>query len=93
MSLTLVDHNHSLFHEHSVLVLAGIPMPRFHKQVNEKDVGKAVPKQCTKKKYSGAILFLAFFYFAFSCGIEGFFQSQTFTFGICGPHRLNPRKV
>ena len=68
-------------------------MPRFHKKVNEKDIGKAVPKQCTNKKYSGAILFLAFFYFAFSCGIEGFFQSQTFTFGICGPHRLNPKKV
>merc|ERR1712029_1162148 len=49
--------------------------------------------QFTKKKYSGAILVLAFFYFAFSCGIEGFFQSQTFTFGICGPHRLDPKKA
>ena len=68
-------------------------MPRFYKQVDQEDSGEVLQKQFTKKKYSGAILFLAFFYFAFSCGIEGFFQSQTFTFGICGPHRLNPKKV
>ena len=69
-------------------------MPRFYKQVDQEEAGEATsPAQCTKKKYSRAILFLAFFYFAFSCGIEGFFQSQTFTFGICGPHKLNPKKV
>ena len=36
---------------------------------------------------------LAFFYFACSTGLEGFFQSQIFTFGICGPHQLPPKTV
>ena len=41
-----------------------------------------------------AVLFLlAFFFFASCTGMEGFFQSQIFTFGICGPHRLVPKTV
>ena len=46
-----------------------------------------------KKRFPKLIYIFAFLYFAFSCGMEGFFQSQTFTFGICGPHKLNPKEV
>ena len=45
------------------------------------------------KRFPKLIYSFAFLYFAFSCGMEGFFQSQTFTFGICGPHKLNPKEV
>ena len=41
-----------------------------------------------------AIMFiLAFFYFACSTALEGFFQSQIFTFGMCGPPQLHPKTV
>ena len=36
------------------------------------------------------VLVLAFLYFTFSCGLEGFLQSQTYTFALCGPHQLAP---
>ena len=36
---------------------------------------------------------LGFVYFAASTGLEGFFSSQIFTFGLCGPHALPPKTV
>ena len=41
-------------------------------------------------RYWGYILFLVFLYYAFSCGLEGFFMSMVYTFGICGPLNLTP---
>ena len=41
-----------------------------------------------------ALMFcLGFVYFASSTGLEGFFSSQIFTFGLCGPHSLPPKTV
>ena len=41
-----------------------------------------------------ALMFcLGFVYFASSTGLEGFFSSQIFTFGLCGPHYLPPKTV
>ena len=67
----------------------------FYQAVNQEDTMVVDNDASTKKKkrYPKIIYIFAFFYFAFSCGMEGFFQSQTFTFGICGPHKLNPKKV
>ena len=36
---------------------------------------------------------LGFIFFAASTMVEGFFSSQIFTIGHCGPHALPPRKV
>ena len=33
------------------------------------------------------------FFFSLSCGIESIFQSQSFTFALCGPHNLSPRQA
>ena len=44
-------------------------------------------------KNPNRILFLAFLYFAFMCGLEGFFQSQTYTFALCGPHHFSPQQA
>eukprot|EP00092_Neocalanus_flemingeri_P035684 GFUD01038850.1.p1 GENE.GFUD01038850.1~~GFUD01038850.1.p1 ORF type:complete len:455 (-),score=72.17 GFUD01038850.1:48-1412(-) len=77
------------------LILGGLPMPRFYETVSQDDTGISMPwtKKEKKTKHPKITLFLAFFYFAFSCGLEGFFQSQTFTFGICGPHKMEPGKA
>jgi len=76
------------------LIAGGLPMPRFYETVSQEETklecGRA-SKQGTK--HSKLTLLLAFFYFSFSCGLEGFFQSQTFTFGICGPHQMVPGKA
>ena len=71
-------------------------MPRFYESLAkyEEDVSTHEGNEIKERpKHQKSLLVLAFFYFAFTCGIEGFFQSQTFTFGICGPHRLEPEKV
>ena len=44
-------------------------------------------------KNPNRILSLAFLYFAFTCGLEGFFQSQTYTFALCGPHHFSPQQA
>ena len=36
---------------------------------------------------------LGFIFFAASTMVEGFFSSQIFTIGHCGPHALPPKKV
>ena len=69
-------------------------MPRFYETVSQDET----KLECGKANQQGTkhpklTLLLAFFYFTFSCGLEGFFQSQTFTFGICGPHKMVPGKV
>ena len=76
-------------------VCCRIPMP-FYKAVSQEDSmvdDENSPIKKKEKRFPNLIYMFAFLYFAFSCGMEGFFQSQTFTFGICGPHKLNPKEV
>jgi len=76
------------------LIAGGLPMPRFYETVSQDDTKvESGGEQHKKTKHSKLTLILSFFYFAFSCGLEGFFQSQTFTFGICGPHKMAPGKA
>ena len=44
-------------------------------------------------RHPKVILALSFFYFTFSCGLEAFFQSQSFTFALCGPHLFIPSQA
>jgi len=79
-----------------LLIVGGIPMPRFYESLAKHNEDVFTPKNnktIERPKHQKSLLVLAFFYFAFTCGIEGFFQSQTFTFGICGPHRMEPEKA
>ena len=52
----------------------------FYQAVSQEDTMVVDNDASTKKKkrYPKIIYIFAFFYFAFSCGMEGFFQSQTF---------------
>jgi len=77
------------------IIAGGVDMPRFYEAVDTEDTKEDTTEEEQKKKtnYPRIIFFLSFLYFSFSCGLEGFFQSQTFTFGICGPHQLVPGKA
>ena len=50
-------------------------------------------KDFSDLRHPKLILGLSFFYFAFSCGLEAFFQSQSFTFALCGPHIFPPSEA
>ena len=50
-------------------------------------------KDFSHLRHPKLILGLSFFYFAFSCGLEAFFQSQSFTFALCGPHLFFPSEA
>ena len=74
----------------------GVKMPVWGESSQDKEKQDKCEKKEEKKSLDmrTAVLFLlAFFFFASSTGMEGFFQSQIFTFGICGPHRLVPKTV
>ena len=68
-------------------------MPRYHHTESQNVEESSLEEEKVIKKNSKLLLFLGFTYFALSCGLEGFFQSQTYTFGICGPHKISPEKV
>ena len=75
-------------------VCCGTAMPKFYEAVSPTDEVVSEPSMDSKPRRSISfflIYVLAFFYFAFSCGMESFFQSQSFTFGLCGPHKLQPQ--
>ena len=87
---------HEVYAHSFLSVLGGIPMPHFYEAVAQDEKVDQHSKDRTKPMATGKMLitfFLAFLYFSFSCGLEGFFQSQTFTFGICGPHAMTPGTV
>jgi len=77
------------------IIAGGVSMPRFYEAVSTDDTKLDGTEGDQKKRTSHPriIFLLSFFYFSFSCGLEGFFQSQTFTFGICGPHQMIPGKA
>jgi len=68
-------------------------MPRYHHTESQNVEESSLEEEKVIKKNSKLLLFLGFTYFALSCGLEGFFQSQTYTFGICGPHKISPEKA
>jgi len=38
----------------------------------------------------GPLLLLVYIYYVMSCGLEGFFQSNTYTYALCGPLKMPP---
>ena len=70
-------------------------MPLFYEDKrNPNTEDKTQPEaKSGKVKYPNVILVLALFFFSLSCGIESIFQSQSFTFALCGPHSLSPKQA
>ena len=68
-------------------------MPKYRKDT-ELEMDNEGGNRKDNKKIIGRFLFLlSFLYFSLSTGMEGFFQSQIFVFGMCGPHSLPPKIV
>jgi hypothetical protein len=84
-----------LYFKFTFLVLAGFPMPQYSETVSKdiKELKSNQNKESKKRKSNFLLLLLVLIWFFISGGMEGFFQSQTYTFGICGPHRMEPGKV
>ena len=81
--------NFLYFHFNSVVFR--LVMPHFYE--DETEIQKDSNFKDSSVRYPNLIVFLAFFFFVFSCGIESSFHSQSFTFGLCGPHSLTPHQV
>ena len=70
-------------------------MPLFYEDKPHQDIEDKTKteEKSGKVKYPNVILVLALFFFSLSCGIESIFQSQSFTFALCGPHNLSPKQA
>jgi len=73
-----------------LIVACRLVMPLFYEEAKEEELKEEKRKEV---KYPNLILLLALFFFSLSCGIESIFQSQSFTFGLCGPHKLTPQQA
>jgi len=76
-----------------VLALLGLPMPQFYDMVSTSEEAPKNEQKGGNLRHPNLILVLSFFYFTFSCGLEAFFQSQSFTFALCGPHLFPPSQA
>ena len=73
--------------------LAGVKMPVYEAEEEKTVKDKKENKKSLSTSRVTLMFMLGFVYFASSTGIEGFFSSQIFTFGLCGPHALPPKTV
>ena len=46
-----------------------------------------------ERKSENGVLICGFLFFILSAGVDAYFQSQTYTFGLCGPLALTPAQV
>ena len=65
------------------LGFSGLQMPSYYSK-NIVDNAN-VEKVFTNVQYWKSLLVMIYFYYVFTCGLEGFFMSMTYTYGICGP--------
>lgn len=70
-----------------LLGFSGLQMPSFYNEnaVDSRKLGKTF----TNVKYWKTLLTMVYFYYVFTCGLEGFFMSMTYTYGICGPLKMS----
>ena len=50
-------------------------------------------KTFTNVKFWKTLLVMVYMYYFFSCGLEGFFQSMTYTYGLCGPLKMHSEEA
>ena len=68
-------------------------MPVYEEEKDKTVREKKENKQSLSPVQVTLLYTLGFIFFAASTMVEGFFSSQIFTIGHCGPHALPPRKV
>jgi hypothetical protein len=79
-----------------ITAISKCPLPEYKEKEEKTDAeqcNKTDKKEKNILKHPYILLFLSFLFFTISSGTEGFFISQSYTFGICGPHKMMPAKV
>lgn len=85
-----------------ILAFKNLHLPSFHCQipVATTDLEKASQSdqpnpieegQQPQNRTTYIILFLSFLFYFLTCGLDTFFQSQTYTFGLCGPLEIGAK--
>ena len=74
-----------------ILAFSGIEMPRYYSDETE-DKNPEV-KTFTNVRFWKMLLVMIYCYYVFSCGLEGFFQSMTYTYGLCGPLEMTTQEA
>ena len=70
------------------LGISGIEMPRYSSEYSgEKSL------KFTNVKFWKTLFVMIYFYYFFTCGLEGFFMSMTYTYGLCGPLQMPPTEA
>jgi hypothetical protein len=87
-------------------VCCGLELPNFYERVRlpaESDVDEKKKleaeaelkpgPEAARPKSEIRVLVPGFFFFVLCGGVDAYFQSQTYTFGLCGPLSLTPAQV
>merc|ERR1712062_928698 len=70
-----------------ILAFKGSEMPRY--MTDTSPIQENTKNTFTNMKYWKSVIVMVFVYYALTCGLESFFQSMSYTYGICGPLKLS----
>ena len=74
-----------------ILGFSGINMPCYYSNDNDGKTQDA--KSFTNVRFWKTLLVMIYCYYVLSCGLEGFFQSMTYTYGLCGPLEMTTKEA
>ena len=69
------------------LGFSGLQMPNYYEEntLDERNGEKVF----TNVRYWKTLFVMIYFYYVFTCGLEGFFMSMTYTYCLCGPLEMS----
>ena len=70
-----------------ILAIQGSEMPRYISN-DTSEIQKNTENTFTTMKYWKSVIVMVYIYYTLTCGLESFFQSMSYTYGICGPLKL-----
>ena len=74
-----------------VLGFSGIEMLSYYSDSSHEQ--NSDTNSFTRVRYWKTLLVMIYVYYFFSCGLEGFFQSMTYTYGLCGPLKMSAKEA
>jgi len=74
-----------------VLGFSGLEMPSFYDK--EENIEEKASSKLKNIPRWWVYMLLVYVYYVLSCGLEGFFQSMTYTYGLCGPLKMSPSEA
>jgi len=73
------------------LGFSGLEMPSFYDK--EENIEEKASSKLKNIPRWWVYMLLVYVYYVLSCGLEGFFQSMTYTYGLCGPLKMSPSEA